>query len=277
MTRDHDPVLSRYDYTARLSRSRWAWEFLRRNQDFRDDAARHGSEEISRKRACRSIEIIRPRCDQTEASRWGLAFFPDPSLNGFDADAFWCAHLYPRTLVVNVRPRAPGEVDDIFERTTSVCQIRHLSDRMGREQILIKGDGCVVQVRCTGLSLLSLEPVRMHLDFGGYEDADAKIKVFERARQALLDPPDASSGAAWTRSSLILRNSLIALDCIDADLSHRDIAAVLYGWARAEAAWHEPGSALRQEIVRLVRKGRDLRDGGYRELLSHSAGAVRAA
>lgn len=266
MKNESDPVLRRYEYTARLSKSRWAWEFLRRNPDFREAASRHSPDEVSYRRACRSIMILRPRCDQAEASRWGLAFFPDPNLDGFEADVFWSEAIYPRAITVNVRPREIGEVDDIFERTTSVCQVRHLTDRMGREQILIKGDGCVVQVRCTGLSLMSLQPVRMHLDFGGFADADKKLKIFERARQ-VVDPGMEEEPLQWTRSNLALRNALIALDCLNAGLTHRDIAAVLYGWKRAEAGWDEPGTALRQEIIRLVRRGRHLRDGGYRELL----------
>lgn len=70
--------LPAYDYAWKLSRSRWAWEFLRRNPDFLSDASRHGEDELSVREACRNITIIRPRTDQCDAERWGLAFFPIP-------------------------------------------------------------------------------------------------------------------------------------------------------------------------------------------------------
>lgn len=131
--------LPQYDYAWKLSRSRWAWEFLRRNPDFLEDARRHGPDELSVREACRSITIIRPRIDQCDAERWGLAFFPDPSLTGFDANVFWSAGLYPRQVQVQVGPRAPGEVCDIFEKTTNICRIFHLTDTSGRELLLLKG------------------------------------------------------------------------------------------------------------------------------------------
>ena len=40
-------VLDRYDYTRTLSRSRWAWEFLRRNEEFLTEAMLHGPDEVS--------------------------------------------------------------------------------------------------------------------------------------------------------------------------------------------------------------------------------------
>lgn len=79
--------LPQYDYARKLSRTRWAWEFLRRNPDFLEDARRHGPDELSVREACRSITLIRPLIDPCDAERWG-AFFPDPSLNGFDANVF---------------------------------------------------------------------------------------------------------------------------------------------------------------------------------------------
>ena len=39
-----DGEFSQYSYAWKLSRSHWAWEFLRRNPEFLKDAARHGSE-----------------------------------------------------------------------------------------------------------------------------------------------------------------------------------------------------------------------------------------
>ncbi|MEZ5945622.1 MAG: hypothetical protein R3C04_01990 [Hyphomonas sp.] len=35
------------------------------------------------------------------------------------------------------------------------------ADTSGHELLLLKGNGCVVQVRCTGMSLLAMEPVKM--------------------------------------------------------------------------------------------------------------------
>lgn len=84
MTNRTDP-LSRYGYMWKLSRSRWAWEALRRTDAFLEDTERHGPDEVSVRPACRSITSLRPRVDQHAAHRWGLNFFPDPRQNGFPA------------------------------------------------------------------------------------------------------------------------------------------------------------------------------------------------
>jgi len=260
-------VLRRYDYMWALSRSRWAWEALRRNLPFRMEAASRPPDDLIITPKCRDVVLIRPTTDQAAAERWGLAFFPDPSLNALDADVFWSDGLYPRKLTVQVSPRHPNEFCEIFERTTAVCRVVHFSDRVGREHLLVKTPECVLQVRCEGLSLLSPEPVRMKIVLDDLSGLDDRLKTLERARRLYGDhvcntPPE------WRRETLALRNAMIALDCLEAGLSQYDCAKVIYGTARAEADWHAPGGALKSEIKRAFRKGVYLRDGGYRDLLS---------
>ena len=259
----------KYDYTWKLSRSRWAWEFLRRNPHFLEDATRHGPDELSIREACRSITIIRPRIDQCDAERWGLAFFPDPSLNGFDANVFWSAGLYPRQVQVQVGPRSPGEVCDIYEKTTSICRIFHLTDTSGRELLLLKGNGCVVQVRCTGMSLLAMEPVKMRFLIEGGDSLEEKYLILKEAHRIYGDG-SIQEPVNWRRGALVLRNALVAYDCHTAGLSLRDTAAVIYGKERADEAWAGPSRSMKDEMRRARDRGIELVNGGYRELLVQS-------
>lgn len=65
----------------------------------------------------------------------------------------------------------------------------------------------------------------------------------------------------------VLRNALIALDGDMAGASHFEIAAAMFGRTNARQAW-KSGSRSMKELVRRARaKGRELRDGGYRELI----------
>tara|TARA_R110001606_G_scaffold47570_1_gene121224 strand:+ start:52440 stop:53279 length:840 start_codon:yes stop_codon:yes gene_type:complete len=265
-----------YAYTWKLSRSRWAWEFLRRNPRFLEDASRHDPEEVSYRPACRSITLVRPRCDQAEAERWGLAFFPDVRANGFEADVFWSGALYPRTVSVHVGPRGEHELCEIYEETTRLCNIVHLTDRVGREHLLLKGDGCVVQVRCEGLSLLCPEPVRMQIVLDGVSDLDAKMKILAKAREIYKHRQEASA-PVWTRHRRALCHALIALDCHMAGLSHYETACVIYGPDRAAHAWGEPGGAMKGEMKRALKKGLHYKRGGYTELLGASKPLAHAA
>ncbi len=176
-------VLDRYDYTRTLSRSRWAWEFLRRNEEFLAEAALHGPDEVSVRTACHGITLIRPRTDQMAAERWGLAFFPDPRHDGFVANAFWSSALFPRQVQVQVSPAGPGEACPIYERTVKQCGIVHLVDTAGREHILVKGNGHVVQVQCTGMSMLSPEPVRLGFLIRGTANFASRWRMLDEAQR----------------------------------------------------------------------------------------------
>jgi hypothetical protein len=259
--------LDEYAYTCRLSRSRWAWEFLRRNGEFRQAALRADPSQISEKPACHGVRLLRPQSDQIEAEQFGLIFFPDIHANGHDADAFWIPSLYARALTVQVTPRHRSERDDIFDQTIANCSVTHLTDRVGREYLLLRGNGHVLQVACSGLSLLSVEPVRMKLIIDNVSNLDDTLKVIGKA-QRILGKDDPADGSDWTRTSLAWRNALIALDAHDAGLTYLETAAIIYGADRANEAWQSASRAMKDEMRRALARGRELRDGGYRDLLA---------
>jgi hypothetical protein len=257
-------VLDRYDYTRTLSRSRWAWEFLRRNEDFLAEAALHGPDEVSVRQACHGITLIRPRTDQMAAERWGLAFFPDPRHDGFAANAFWSPSLFPWQVQVQVSPAGQGAACPIYEKTVRHCEIVHLVDAAGREHMLVKGNGRVVQVQCTGMSMLSPEPVRLGFLIRGTTNMSSRWRALKNAQCVYA----AKKSVPWSRTGLAMRNALVAHDCRTAGLSVRETAAIIYGDARAEAAWAGPGQSMRDEIRRARARGNELVSGGYRTLLA---------
>lgn len=73
-------------------------------------------------------------------------------------------------------------------------------------------------------------------------------------------------GAAVTRSALVHMRALQALDAEGAGASERDLARLIFGSAEADATWN--ASPTRAKVRYLVRHGRAMRDGGYRQLLA---------
>lgn len=271
----------RYDYLSRLSMDRWAWEFARRNTELLEDARTLAQDGVSEMKApCENtrIRLLRPRTTQTLAERWGLVFMPDPKLNGFEADVVWSHYVFPHQVEVNCTPRRPGETCTIWDSTVPHCEITHVTDRSAREYLLLRGNSCVVQVRCTGQSLLGLEPVRMKLQIS---DMDAYEKKLEKQKEALKlygEGPDISD-PLWTKTTQILRNGLIALDGLKAGLTQREIAIIIYGENLVASEWGEDGGSLRAHLRYVIAKAETLRDGGYLvELLgAHLGGDLRAA
>jgi len=266
-------ILARYAYTQRLSRRQWAWEFLRRNPGFLEEARRHRDDEIARLPACRGVTRLRPGPGQIAAARWGLLFFPDTGADGLSAEIFWNPALYPGVLKVQITPRAPGERCEIFEETTRLCEVLHLTDHAGREHVLLRAGDQAVQVACEGLSLLTPEPVRIQIVIGGMSCLDAHLRGLDRARALLAVP----APRRWTRSSRALRHALMVLDCHQAGLTQRETARLIYGRSRADRDWGAPGDAMRADIRRALRKGLHYVSGGYTELLGAPEGITLAA
>ncbi|MEL6360447.1 MAG: DUF2285 domain-containing protein [Pseudomonadota bacterium] len=266
--------LKKYNYLWRMSQDRWAWEYLRRNEDFRDDAALSSSEDISEKQApCANIRLLRSRVPQKLAGRWGLVFMPDPNFNGIEADAVWLKTAFPDQVEVNCTPRSEGQSCDIWDRTIPHCDITHVTDRAQREFLLLRGNGCVAQVRCTGLSLLNLEPVRMKLQISDMEAYERKLKAQKDAMSIYGNDPDIET-PLWTKRTQMLRDGLIALDCLALGMTHREIAIVLYGKAAVDAEWGV--TSMKSTTRYLVNKAKALRDGGYLvELLGSQLGPSR--
>ena len=275
-TLETDAFTAKYDYLWRLSEDRWAWEYARRSNKVRRYAESRTPDDISEMQApCASIRLLKSRVPQTMPERLGFAFMPDPAKNGFEADVVWTRLAYPDQVEVNCSSLRPGQTCDIWERTVPICNITHITDSIGREFLLIRGKGCVVQVRCTGLSLLGMEPVRMNLTISDLDAFERKVKAQKAALALIGDGPDLTE-PRWTKRTAMLRNGLIALDCLEAGLNRREIAEVIFGKDRVAEDWNGP--SLKHSMRYLILKAEALRDGGYLvELLGSQFGITKTA
>ena len=269
-----DAFTAQYDYLAQLSDDRWAWEYARRSARFRECAATQAGDGIAERSVdCARIRLVKSRVPQTRAAQLGLVFLPDPALTALEADVVWTRQAFPSQLGVFCTPLPPGRRCGLWDEVVASCDITHVTDFTGREYLLIRRDGAVLQVRCAGLSLLGMEPVRMHLTVSEIAGFEEKVKVQRAALKLVsggLKPPPGP--VLWNKRTQILRDGIIALDCLEMGLPRRMIAEVLHGEAKVAEEWNGP--SLRDAMRYLVIKAKRLRDGGYmRELLHAGEGA----
>ena len=258
--------LSKYDYLIGLTRRGWAYEYLRRNLLFRRTAYQHQSGVLSIKhwdRGIHTLDLLKP---QPEAEAWGLVFFPDPDHTALNADVFWSEMMFPNHVRISVTPRLPGQIDDIYEAAATHCRVRQLTDWNGMEHVLIQGDHCAIQIRCTGTSLRSDNPVKMSFDLSGPVAMETQFNLIKQAQQA-YEPQDVRE-LAWTQKTKLLRNGIITLDVTEAGLGLRYAAEMIYGAVRVEAEWSDGRSAMRERLRYWRESARNLRDGGYRDFLN---------
>lgn len=260
-----DQYRSKYNYLAGLTRRGWAYEHLRRNSSFQKEAFANQSGVITVRHLEKQVYLLDLLKHQPKAERWGLIFFPNPDHTALDADLFWSEKIYPNHIRVSVSRRRPGQVDEIYKLSTDICRLRQLTDLSGNEHVLIQGPSCAIQIRCTGLSLRSAEPVKMSYALSGPSVMEKQFKLIKESRRAYV--PVDPKNLKWSPAALRLRNGIIALDVTEAGLPLKDAAIIIYGHDHVAAEWTAPEQHLKESLRQRLRRARHLRDGGYRQFL----------
>ncbi|MCZ2103770.1 MAG: DUF2285 domain-containing protein [Burkholderiales bacterium] len=222
-----------YLYVLWLDTLALAWEYLRRNPDYRLDWLRHRR---------------RSQAAQDAAHRWGLRLLEDPGLDARYAHPAW---LPGSDAVVQLHPDADPPPD------AAVFAFWRIP---GHKQLLHDGKALALIARRPGHCLrFALAP--------GLEDGMAVAYAHRSgaAAPACSHAPDVALADAKPRPSpaaLLELNTLQALDATLAGASLREVGEGLYG-VDAAADWYSDGG-LRSKVRRLVRRGDALMRGGYR-------------
>ncbi|HBP6416825.1 TPA: DUF2285 domain-containing protein [Pseudomonas aeruginosa] len=233
-----------YLYVLHLDDLALAWEYLRRNPEYRRD--------------------WRDRQRRPEAAqRWGLRQLEDPRLDARDAHPAWfpehpeLIHLYP-----DVDPM-PDSVAFDFWRIPGSKGLIHDGRRL---LLTIRWPGCFLR--------LTVAPgLEQGMAYVHAVRACARPCARFRAIAAELDRLAVAADAAPLAAArcrpcpavLLELQTLQALDATLAGASLREVAAGLFGPVAVTGGWHADGG-LRSKVRRLVRRGRELMHGGYRRL-----------
>lgn len=256
---------SKYNYLSGLTRRGWAYEHLRRNLEFRKCAYNYQTGWIRERHWEHKVYMLDMLRPQPEAEDWGLILFPDPDHTALHADLFWSEITYPNYVRVIVTPLQEGDVDEIYQVSAKLCRVRQLTDWNGMEHILIQGKGCAIQVRCTGLSLRSIDPVKMSFELTGPSEMEKQFRLIKHATRA-YEPHDPDE-PNWTPAALNLRDGIIALDVTNAGLPLKDAALIIHGDQHVEENGTLPGRHMKERLRKRLKRAREIRDGGYRDYL----------
>ncbi|TWT20313.1 DUF2285 domain-containing protein [Luteimonas marina] len=235
-----------YLYVLHLDGPSLAWEYLRRNPEYRRDWHLH-------------------RRRPGQARRWGLRLLENPDLDARDAHPDW----FPDPPgVVHVLPDAdspPGALP--FRLWDLPGEKRLLHD--GRRLLLFLRVGG--RTRCLALSseledgMAHVYAVRASPQMAArWRNAEITLALLDE-RQA-KQPGGGIAGDRPGRTALLHLRTLQALDGVQAGASQRQIATVLYGADAVAERWYSDGQ-LRAHVRRLIARGRRLMQGGYRRLL----------
>jgi hypothetical protein len=242
-----------YEPLLDADRSLIAWEWLRRDRDYRAAAERALA-------ADRERDPAGP-CGTPE--RWGLHDFEPPNLPVPEARPVWRAEVHPCAL--NVQACAPtGE--DVFdlERFCKISILVTAAD--GREHLLISDGLHAVRIDVLAGSITG-GPVELRYRLSGLASVERPVLTLRRfialwraGRFCRSLHPNEARAKRWL---LMLR----AHDALAVGADQREIAAALLSSDAGEPCWRSRSPSVRTRVQRLVRGARRMASGGYLELL----------
>jgi hypothetical protein len=257
------------DGLAAFDPSDWAWEFLRRNPDYRTDWQASVPKRLPYVTMKDGTRLLRLRRRYPRAERWGLYAFADPSVPARGAPAFW--HLNALQRIVRLRAELPAGPAGQLKSTAVLALSDFRVDRVAAigvdnaPLVLMKGPGSHVPVEISGLAALSL-PFAPVFEIGGLLDLGAQTELLKRLHRFAEHAPNPLGRSSFAIDER-LHHALIALDESLAGKTYRQIAITIYGEKRVAEDWQGSSQFLKDRMRRLVAKGTELMKGGYRDLL----------
>lgn len=257
------------DSFAAFDPSDWAWEFLRRNPDYRSDWQASVPRRLAHVTLKDGTRLLRLRRRYPRAERWGLYAFANPSVPARQAPAFW--HLDALQRTVRLRAELPAEPAKHHRGTTLLALSDFRVDRVAAigvdnvPLVLMKGPGSHVPVEISGLAALSL-PFAPVFEVDGLFDLGAQTELLKRLHRYAEQAPNPGIRSPFGIDER-LHHALIALDESLAGKTYRQIAITIYGEKRVAEDWQGASQYLKDRMRRLVAKGAELMNGGYRDLL----------
>ncbi|MCA6121275.1 DUF2285 domain-containing protein [Bradyrhizobium sp. WSM 1704] len=243
----------------------WAWEFLRRNAGYVADWRRSVPQRLPCVTLNDGTRLLRLPRRFPQAEKWGLAAFADPALCAEQAPVFWHASAFKR--VVRLRANVPNErAAQTYRLSDFRVERRAIIDVDQTPFVLMKGRGVHVALKVEGLSVLS-RPFRPVFELHGLDDLAVQNELFKRL-QRFREQPRAAPHAAQFTSDERLRHALVALDESLNGKTYRQIAITIFGVKMVADEWLGASQFLKDRTRRLVAKGKELMDGGYRDLLN---------
>ena len=239
-------VKESYDYLERLPPEGLAWEFLRRNTNYQHDYTLRKSE-----------RRLRGKADA--AKRWGLQFLSDPRESASHKPVYWSPKADPAVLVIM---RTPDLLEPKIPLDIPVTLAQKSAEGLNAVSVF---DDCMFNVIFTARSKPS-DPCTALLPID--EDCLSRIETLTRFWRALHGrtvPHDTRMTSQQRRRTKLMMQ---AFDGRDNNASYREIADAIYGASRVAAdAWKT--SALRDGTIALVKDGKAMVEGEYRQLLRH--------
>jgi hypothetical protein len=232
-----------YEWMLALSAEGWAWEFLRRNADYKRD-----------------FYVFFGKYDKRSeeaARRWGLLKFSDPEVDARTAIVFW-SPAHNRSVLPLVTAGAGKSGLGNVKCKVSFLQVANDLQR----HVLFSCGGRFLQLAISGSG--DLGKVRYMIDGVPEHGNSRKLTALRRLGDLIQHKRLRGELYSRQRRGPRLLHLIEVLDSHAKDPSHRSIARYIFGEERADKEWDN----LRDHVRRAIAAGRKMSQSGYLALLA---------
>jgi len=258
--------LSDYIGPASETYAGFAWEYLRRNQEYCETYRQiiPASSVLSQPN---TLLIRHEHADDKLAQRWGLECFEDPLSGSLEAHVFWRQDAFPGALSVQYQDVDSKNVNqDTFNLSNFDCQKQHYLRSDGTRITVIKTENLWLQLSGKPDEKADAEQsfaVLINGEKGARRRIDALRQLTSLSRDGLEDFKLLGRQKAFMR----LRNGLKAYDIRLAGGSYKDIATALFGVESVTNEWDHNGGYLKARASRSFKFGERMVAQDYQSLL----------
>lgn len=256
----------------RLPNPAWAWEYLRRNPDYRSDYQELDVEQTERIHLASGCFVIPERLGSSDAAKWGLLRYSDPDKCSAEANVFWRPDLLAGALGIKLHPLEPklsgvavNQDEIVLDHIEANRVLFQSSD--GALHILINGAYFWIQLYCKRPKAL-IENARIGVEIDGVKHFQRRLDTAKQLLSLYQSSGRDLSLIGRTKPSKRLTYGLVALDIIAAGGTHKDVALCTLGANKVEQDWGTPGHYLEDWTRKLIARANALSQGGYRRFLT---------
>lgn len=183
-----------------------------------------------------------------------------------EADVFWHTEAFTRVLRAYVRIRGDPGFGAIISLGDLRCLRTVLKTADGEQHLLLRDQRHVIQVLCRGADLRT-DPFSIELVVDGFPEIEGRLRLLKAMADVYRQRRIGGGTGEWTVEATRHRDALAALDWRTAGCSYREIAIYLHGEEAVRRDWTNPDQTMKNRVIRSVKRGVRMRDGGYRALL----------
>jgi hypothetical protein len=261
----HAPELGIRAYQA-FDLGDWAWEFLRRNDDYRSDSRAATPRTLHCIQLRDGTHLLRLNRRYPRAERWGLYAFADPSQEAPDVRIFWLPGTSQRFVRAHCEIIPQANLPDNILLRSFAAERHAIIDADGLPVIWMRACGTIVGLVAAGWHVLT-RPAIVTFELAAFEEFASRIECLDALRRISQGALISSFNRLPVNASERLHHTLLALDGSLSGHSYREIATTIFGERRVAEDWNATNRSLKDRVRRLVAKGHQLMSGGYRDLL----------